>query len=313
MKKFLTALVLLGLVAVAAGLFVTRPKTADSAQFATLEGDAVNGETVFWAGGCASCHMAADSKEALALPGGRRFATPFGTFVAPNISPDPESGIGAWSLVEFASAVRHGTSPEGAHYYPSFPYTTYARMTDADVADLWAFMQTLPPQDRANEPHELDFPFNIRLTLGGWKMLFLNDDWVLAEAGTPEVERGRYLVEALGHCAECHTPRNALGALDTSRWMAGAPNPSGKGNIPGIAPDKLDWSVEDIAYYLETGFTPDFDSAGGEMVEVIANMAKLPPEDRAAIAAYLKAIPAARMIAADQTAAGSGNSGSADR
>lgn len=292
MKKFLSLLVLLGLVSVPAALFVTRPTTVDPERFAALQGDAVRGEWVFWAAGCASCHKSEGSQDSLALPGGRRFVTQFGTFVAPNISPDTTHGIGSWTLVQFASAVKNGTSPDGTHYYPSFPYSTYARMTDEDVADLWAFMQSLPPQDRVNEPHDLSFPYNVRLTLGGWKLLFLNGDWVLNTTDTEELERGRYLVEALGHCAECHTPRNALGGLDASRWMEGAPNPSGKGNIPGIAPGKLDWTSGDIAYYLETGFTPDFDSAGGEMTEVIANMAKLSPEDRAAIAAYVKALPA---------------------
>ncbi len=291
MKKTISALVVIGLAVVAAGLYLTRPKSADAARLASIEADAARGEAVFWAGGCASCHKAEGSGDALALPGGRRFVTEFGTFVAPNISPDATNGIGEWTLAQFASALKEGTSPEGTHYYPSFPYSTYARMTDQDVTDLWAFLQTLPGQTRGNEPHELGFPFNLRLTLGGWKALFLNDDWVLADVAEPQVERGRYLVEALGHCAECHTPRNALGGLDTSRWMAGAPNPSGKGTIPGIAPGKLNWTVEDIAYYLETGFTPDFDSAGGEMSEVIANMAKLSPEDRVAIAAYIKALP----------------------
>lgn len=291
MKKFLAALILVGLAAVAAGLFVTRPQTVEAERFAGLQGDADAGETVFWAGGCASCHKAEGSDDSLALSGGRRFVTQFGTFVAPNISPDPTHGIGGWTLPQFASALLEGTSPSGEHYYPSFPYTTYTRMADQDVADLWAFMQTLPAESRENEPHELGFPFNLRLSLGGWKMLFQNDDWVLAEASDPQLERGRYLVEALGHCAECHTPRNALGGLDTGNWMAGAPNPSGKGTIPGIAPGKLDWAAEDIAYYLETGFTPDFDSAGGEMTEVIANMSQLLPEDRAAIAAYIKALP----------------------
>lgn len=292
MKKLLTSLVLLGIAVIAAVLMLTRPQTVDATRFAGLEGDAARGETIFWAAGCASCHKAEGSEDSLTLPGGRRFATQFGTFIAPNISPDPKNGIGGWSLANFASALKYGTSPEGTHYYPAFPYSTYARMEDGDVADLWAFLQTLPPQERANEPHELTFPYNIRMTLGVWKLLFLKDDWHLTQADTPELERGRYLVEALGHCAECHTPRNALGGLDESRWMAGAPNPSGKGNIPGIAPNKLDWAAEDIAYYLETGFTPDFDSAGGEMTEVIANMARLSADDRKAIAAYLKAIPA---------------------
>lgn len=292
MKKALLYLGIVGLVAIAAGLFVTRPRTVDPARFAGLSADAGRGETVFWAGGCASCHKAPKSDAPTELPGGLRLATPFGTFVAPNISPDPTHGIGGWTLDQFASALLEGTSPEGSHYYPAFPYGTYARMTDQDVADLWAFLQTLPPQDRVDEPHELGFPFNIRLALGGWKLLFLNRDWVLTEAPDAQAERGRYLVEALGHCAECHTPRNALGGLETGRWMAGAPNPAGKGNIPGINPAKLDWSAKDIAYFLETGFTPEFDSAGAEMADVVGNTAKLTAEDRTAITAYLKAIPA---------------------
>ncbi len=290
MKRIFFGLVLIGLVLFAAGLWLTRPRVVDAVLFADLEVDASRGEAVFWAGGCASCHKAEGSEDALALPGGRRFKTDFGTFIAPNISPDAAHGLGAWSLTDFASAMLNGTSPDGAHYYPAFPYSTYTRATDQDIADLWVFLQTLPPQDRADVPHELGFPFSIRASVGGWKLLFFNDNFVRPEEQNP---RGRYLVEALGHCGECHTPRNFLGALDTSRWMAGAPNPSGKGRIPDLTPPKFDWSEADIVFYLETGFTPDFDSAGGEMVEVIQNMAKLAPEDRAAIAAYIKALPAA--------------------
>ena len=162
-------------------------------------------------------------------------------------------------------------------------------MTDQDVADLWAFWQTLPSSDVESLPHEVGFPFNIRASLGPWKYMFLKDDWV-QPADSPDVERGRYLVEALGHCAECHTSRNLIGGLQASSWMDGAPNPSGKGRIPGISPEHLDWSAGDIAYYLETGFTPDFDSAGGKMADVVSNLSKLPKEDREAIAAYLKAL-----------------------
>ena len=158
-----------------------------------------------------------------------------------------------------------------------------------DVADLWAFWQTLPSSDAESQPHEVGFPFNIRATLGPWKRLFLNRDWV-QPAETPELERGRYLVEALGHCAECHTARNLIGGLQTANWMNGAPNPSGKGRIPGITPDHLSWSLGDVAYYLETGFTPEFDSAGGKMADVVSSLAKLSAEDRAAIAAYVKAL-----------------------
>ena len=290
MKKFLFSLIVIGIIGAALGALITRPQHVESQRFATLEGDTIAGEQVFWAGGCASCHTAEESENQLQLPGGRHFATDFGTFIAPNISPDPTHGLGGWTLTEFASAMLHGTSPDGSHYYPSFPYSTYARMTDKDVADLWAFLQTIPLMDRANEPHELGFPFNVRLSLGGWKLLFLSDDWVVPVSGD-ELERGRYLVEALGHCGECHTPRNALGGPDLARWMTGAPNPSGKGRIPGITPAQLDWAAADIAYYLETGFTPDFDSAGGEMAEVIDNMSRLSAEDRNAIAAYVKALP----------------------
>jgi mono/diheme cytochrome c family protein len=245
---------------------------------------------VFTASGCASCHYAPDSDDKLALTGGQAFPSDFGTFHAPNISPDPEHGIGGWTLAQFADAVTRGVSPEGAHYYPAFPYTAYVRMTDGDLADLWAYMQTLPPQAVPSKPHEVGFPFNIRRSVGGWKLLNLDDGWVLDVP--PELERGRYLVEALAHCAECHTPRDALGGLDTARWMAGAPNPSGRGMIPPLTPDKLTWSATDIAYYLETGFTPDFDSVGGHMAAVVSNFGKLTAEDRAAVAAYVKALPA---------------------
>lgn len=290
MKRILLTTVLIGAVAALAGFWITRPQSVAPERFAALSGDATRGEQVYWAGGCASCHIAEKSDDNLALSGGRKFATPFGTFVAPNISSDPDAGIGGWTLLQFASAVLNGTSPDGSHYYPAFPYATYARMTDTDVADLWAFMQTLPAETRQNEPHQLGFPFNIRMSLGGWKLLFLNREFVM-DAETPELMRGRYLVEALGHCAECHTPRNALGGLDTGRWMEGAPLPDGKGKTPGLTPEQLSWSATDVAYYLETGFTPDFDSAGGEMAAVVQNMARLTPEDRAAIAAYVKALP----------------------
>ncbi len=290
MLRLLTLLFCVGLVVAGSVLWFTRAEPVAPERFTALSGDVVHGEQVFYAGGCASCHQAeGQTDDPTRLPGGQRFVTQFGTFVAPNISPDPIFGIGEWSLTDFASAVLNGTSPEGRHYFPAFPYTTYTRMTDQDVADLWAFMQTLPSADVESQPHDVGFPFNIRASLGPWKKLFLNTDWV-QPATTPEAERGRYLVEALGHCSECHTPRNLLGGLQTANWMSGAPNPSGKGRIPGVTPAHLDWSPEDIAYYLETGFTPDFDSAGGEMANVIENMSKLPPEDRAAIAAYVKAL-----------------------
>lgn len=291
MRKFLIYLFVIVAAVMAGGLYVTRPQSVEPERLASLSGSAEVGERIFYAAGCGSCHVGEGSEDSLLLSGGKRFESPFGAFIAPNISTDRTHGIGDWTLPQFASAVLNGTSPDGEHYYPAFPYTTYTRMEDQDVVDLWAFMQTLPASDRANVPHELGFPFNIRLSVGGWKLLYMTKGWALRQPETEQIERGRYLVEALGHCAECHTPRNALGAHERDRWMAGAPNPSGQGRIPGISPAQLNWSAADIAYYLDTGFTPDFDSAGGGMVEVIANTSKLPAEDREAMAAYLKALP----------------------
>ncbi len=287
-------LVMLAAVMVAGiGLFVTRPRPVEARVYADMSGDATHGKTVFTAAGCASCHHAPDAKgeDKLVLAGGQKFPSQFGIFVAPNISPDPAAGIGDWSLTDFASAVTRGISPEGQHLYPAFPYTAYIHMERQDVADLWAYLQTLPPSAEASQPHEIGFPFNIRAGIGAWKLLYLTDDWVMQDP-SGDLERGRYLVEALAHCGECHTPRNALGALNRDAWLSGAANPSGSGKIPALTPGALDWSATDIAYYLETGFTPDFDSVGGHMVEVVENFGKLSAEDRNAVAAYLKALPA---------------------
>lgn len=292
MRRALIMLAGLAVIGAGAGLALTRAVPLPASAFDGITGDAENGAQVFTSAGCASCHTAPESDDKTVLSGGQRFASDFGTFIAPNISPHPDAGIGGWTLPEFASAVTRGVSPEGAHYYPAFPYTAYALMRDQDVADLWAYMQTLPQDATPSPPHEVGFPFNIRRALGGWKLLYFQPDWVMATGGDPVLERGRYLVEALAHCAECHTPRDALGGLDRARWMAGAPNPSGTGRIPALTPDALTWSAGDIAYYLETGFTQDYDSAGGHMVAVVENFAKLSKEDRDAVAAYVKALSA---------------------
>ncbi len=275
-----------------AGVLLTRPQRVNPAQLNDVTADLVRGEAVFYAGGCASCHSPPDAtgEEKLKLAGGRRFETGFGTFIAPNISSDREAGIGSWSALDLANALLHGTGPEGQHYYPAFPYTSYANMTLEDVASLHAFLGTLPAVATESDAHEVGFPFNIRRGLGGWKLLYLQPGWVVEGDLTDQQARGRYLVEALGHCAECHTPRNAFGGLQRDLWLAGAPNPSGKGRFPGLTADQLDWSEADIAEYLRSGFTPDYDSAGGEMAEVIENTSQLTDDDRLAIAAYLKAV-----------------------
>lgn len=294
MGRLVTGLCVLAGLGLGAGLWLTRATAPDVTIAAALAGNAEQGRAVFWAGGCASCHAApgAESVDGPALSGGYRLESPFGTFVAPNISPDPTEGIGAWTQADFVTAMRAGVSPAGGHYFPAFPYSAYTRMTNADVADLWAFLQTLPADATPNQPHELAFPFSIRRGVGLWKLLYLTEKWALP-AETEALERGRYLVEAVAHCAECHTPRDALGGLDRSRWMAGAPNPSGKGKIPNITPAALDWDEEDVADYLKTGFTPDFDSVGGSMAKVVTGLGKLPDADIAAIAAYVATLPPA--------------------
>ena len=251
-----------------------------------LDTDPDRGEIVFYAAGCAGCHSAPQAKgeDRLVLAGGQQFNIQFGTFVAPNISMDRDHGIGAWSLFDFTRAVRNGVSPEGKHYYPAFPYASYHHMTDQDIADLWRFWATLPSSDRANEPHDLAIFARWRRPVGIWKLLFSPTPW---DNSTPSQARGQYLVQALGHCAECHTPRNILGGLKTNDWMAGAPSPDGKGRIPAITPSALGWSPSDIAAYLKSGFTPDYDVAGGLMAEVIENTSNLSDADLLAIGDYL--------------------------
>jgi mono/diheme cytochrome c family protein len=288
--RWLVIFVVLG----AGALWVlARPNPMAEADVAGLTGDVTRGESVFWAAGCASCHMAPEAKvdAQLVLVGGQRFPSDFGTFIAPNISQHPEAGIGGWSLLDLANALKRGVSPEGEHYYPALPYASYAKMRMQDVADLHAFLQSLPADPTPSQPHEIGFPFSIRDSLGVWKLLFLSEDWDLPGNLTPTADRGRYIAEALAHCGECHTPRNALGGMDSARWLGGAPNPSGQGRIPNITPGKLGWTDADIVQYLTTGFTPDFDSVGGHMAHVVENMARLPESDRQAVAEYLLAVP----------------------
>lgn len=297
--KILGGIAVLGALGAGAFLFVTAPQRLPAAEWAGAGApDLANGERVFHAGGCASCHAApgAPDDQKRVLAGGLALKSPFGTFHAPNISPDETAGIGAWTLAEFGDAMKRGTGRDGEHLYPSFPYASYARMTVQDIADLYGYLKTLPKSGNVAPGHDLPFPFNIRLALGGWKFLYLDDAprVTLADADA-RVKRGQYLVEGPGHCGECHTPRDMLGGLETGAWLAGGPNPEGEGRIPNITPVEGrfgSWSAGDIVSYLETGFTPEFDSVGGAMVAVQKNMAQLPAEDREAIAAYLKVIPA---------------------
>lgn len=296
MKKWAVAVLSMAVAAALAFLLVTAPQRVDLDERAERS-DPDRGQRLFWAGGCASCHAAAGARgdEELKLGGGLALVTPFGTFRAPNISPDAETGIGDWTGTDFANALLNGVSPSGRHYYPAFPYTSYARMSVGDVADLWAYMRTLPPVSRVNEPHDLPFPFNISRGIGLWKLLHLSPAPVVAvDESDARLALGRYLVEGPGHCGECHTPRDFSGGIDKARWLGGGPAPEGEGQVPNITPDPAgigSWSEADIVFALETGLTPKYEAFGGAMVAVQRNMARLTPQDREAIAAYLKAVP----------------------
>ncbi len=288
-------------VALAAAVWLSRPQTLPAGVLPGHDADPVAGERVFWAGGCASCHASlvggnrARGQDRLRLGGGLGLETAFGVFPVPNISPH-EDGIGGWSMPEFVNAMQRGVAPDGRHYYPAFPYTSYTRMPITDVMDLKAFLDTLEPVAGMVPEPSLAFPLSVRRGIGLWKRRYLDSEPVMT--GTPHdaaIERGRDLVEGAGHCGECHTPRDRWGGLRVDRWLAGAPSPEGRGRIPNITPagdNVSQWSAADISYYLESGFTPDFDTVGGSMVSVQENMAMLPSADREAIAAYLKAVPA---------------------
>ena len=301
MGRILRIAGLLLVAALFAAWWFTRPQVVRSGDLPDHTPDPVAGERIFWAGGCASCHATpvngkrARGENKLLLGGGEELDTPYGVFRVPNISPHPDDGIGGWSTVEFVNAMQKGVSPDGRHYYPSFPYTSYAKMAVEDVIDLKAYLDTLPAIEGTVGDHELQFPWSTR-RLGAWKRIYLDVAPVLTlDTDDPQAIKGQQLVEGAGHCGECHTRRDGLGGLLPDQWLAGAPSPEGEGRIPNITPagkGVAEWSARNISYYLESGFTPDFDTVGGTMVAVQENMAKLSKDDRDAIAAYLKSIPA---------------------
>jgi mono/diheme cytochrome c family protein len=286
---------LLLLIAGIVGLAVYRRLTAVPAQLSltAYTPNPANGAVIFNAGGCSSCHAVPNQPDRTRLGGGLAIPSPFGTFYAPNISPDPDDGIGKWSEADFVTAVRRGVSPGGTHYFPAFPYTSYAHATVQDVRDLFAYLKTLPKVSGKVRDHDLPFPFNIRRNVGIWKLLFFDDRlFIPDQARAPSWNRGAYLVNGFGHCAECHTSRNVLGGIIMSRRFAGGPNPEGEGWVPNITAKGIgEWSQNDIADFLENGVTPDGDSAGGAMVRVIKNTSQLSAADRSAIAQYVKSLP----------------------
>jgi mono/diheme cytochrome c family protein len=262
------------------------------AQETTLNADAVRGEYLLRAGGCISCHTAKDDENG-PLAGGHELETPFGVFYSPNITPDPETGIGKWTDDEFVNAFWEGVGPGGRYYFPAFPYPSYTGISRQDLLAIKAYLFSLEPVRRENQPHELAWYLDTRLAAAAWQLLFFDSERFTGDdAKDPVWNRGAYLVRHLGHCGECHTPRNSFGAPIAGQEMAGGPGPGGK-EIPNISPHPTDgigrWSPEDVEIFLEIGMMPDGDFAGGSMTAVIDdNTAQLTPEDRAAITRYLR-------------------------
>jgi mono/diheme cytochrome c family protein len=295
LRSLLTLLVTLMLAGAAGFFLLTEPSRIADGALPARVADLTNGEIIFHAGGCASCHATPNQDDRTRLGGGVRLGSPFGTFIAPNISPDPTHGIGGWSEPEFANAMLRGIGRRGEHLYPAFPYTSYQRMSLGDVRDLYAFLKTLPAEPTPSAPHEIGFPFNMRRGLGLWKLIYLDGKPFEPDPSKSAAHnRGGYLVEGPGHCAECHSPRDPLGGIIASQRFAGGRDPEGKDWVPNITPHAdgiASYSEKDIAFLLETGLTPEADSVGSTMALVVKGTAKLKPEDRAAIAAYIKSLP----------------------
>lgn len=275
-----------------AAAFLLSTIAAGSAEAASDPLQLERGAYIFIAADCQACHTDVKNKGAL-MAGGRALATPFGTFYSPNITSDPETGIGGWSDEDFIRALREGVSPEGDYYFPAFPYPSYTRMTDQDIRDLKAYLFSLPRVKQTNKEHEIDFPFGWRFTLGPWQWMNFTPGEFAPDPGKSQVwNRGAYLVQALGHCGECHTPRGWLGGTDEDYALSGNPDGPEGDKVPNITPDKETgiggWEKADIVRVLRTGMLPDGDYAGSAMGEVVdTSTSKLTDADRDAIAEYL--------------------------
>jgi mono/diheme cytochrome c family protein len=249
----------------------------------------VRGEALAAFGGCGNCHTAEGGAP---YAGGRSLVTNFGTFYAPNITPDPEHGIGGWTEADLARAMRHGRSPEGWSYYPAFPFTSYTMVTEEDVADLWAYLATIPADATPSREHEIPWRIRGRWKLGVWRLLELRAGaWEADPDESEDWNRGAYLVRGLGHCGECHTPRDALGGLRDRRELAGQSKPPEPAPNVTPHPDGIGgWSIEELVSFLETGQEPSGEVVGGVMGEVIDGTRALPEADRRAIAVYLQSL-----------------------
>ena len=272
---------------------------ANAAAGAPLPDLVAKGKYVFAAagGGC-GCHTEPGKAATGLNAGGRRFDAPFGTVYSTNITPDRETGIGAWTDDQIVEAIRLGRRPNGERIIPVHPFMAFNGMAEEDLRALVVYLRTVPPIHRPNQPKKISVPLFESVFLPAWLAAFASKETPPPTAPTSGLARGEYLVRAVGHCGECHTPRGITQAVDNSRFLAG--NPKGPENsvVPNITPDKdtgLTWSEEEIADYLATGNKPDGDVVGGLMGEIIqgtsAGYKDLTKADRLAIARYLKTIP----------------------
>lgn len=255
-------------------------------------GNIKRGEYLAKVANCIGCHTE-DREGAVPFVGGRALKTPFGTFYGPNITPDCDVGIGRWAEADFIRAMRYGVRPDGAAYFPAFPYPSYTKITDNDLRDIWAYLRTVKPDKRPSQAHDLGFFFQWRFLIWFWKWLFFTPGpFENDPRQAPLINRGAYLAQAVGHCGECHTPRNFLGATKSNRYLAGGKGPDGK-NVPNITPIRLQkWSDQEVKYYLTTGVMPDGDVANKMMNEVIQNATSvLKPDDMSALISYLRLLP----------------------
>ena len=259
---------------------------------ASAQGDAKRGEYLAKAGGCIGCHTE-EKKDAVPFAGGRALKSPFGTFYGPNITPHPQAGLGRWTEADFFRAMREGDRPDGKNYFPAFPYPSFTKISDPDLRDLWAYLRTLAPSPRANQEHQMHFPFGWRFLVTFWKWFFFTPGPFANLPGLSDIaNRGAYLVQALGHCSECHTPRNFFGGPKTSRFLAGGKGPDGK-DVANLTPTGLKkQSDRELVDFLTTGITPDGDVPAEAMGEVIRNTtSQLTPSDLNAVIAYLRTLP----------------------
>ena len=256
----------------------------------SLTGNSERGAYLARISGCIACHT--DSQAgSIVLSGGKALKTPFGEFRAPNITTDKVHGIGSWTLQQFATAVREGISPAGKPYYPAFPYTFYTQFSDQDIADLWAAFQTVPPASIPDPKQKIPFPFNVREGLTLWRSLYFQPkEFQENPQQNAAYNRGKFIVEVAAHCGACHTPRNALGALDAENQLAGGVD-SAQNKVPSITARALiekGWTRDDLAYALQTGITPEGDVFGGSMSDIVEQgTAFLSWQDLMAISEYL--------------------------